>query len=152
MSDPGWSVTSVTERTLHQPLLPGAPYEKRGLLSRVLVPLGLQRFNPQSCAVDPDDTDFRPGRGVRAAGGPGAVGDLYAPGATADRFDHGRHFPHQPGGAVVQQRIGGHTGMAPPRPASKIERAKRQQAKDNKLYADGWLKRAEQPHQKSGQP
>src|SRR3546814_2158079 len=102
MSDPGWSVTSVTERTLHQPLLPGAPYEKRGLLSRVLVPLGLQRFNPQSCAVDPDDTDFRPGRGVRAAGGPGAVGDLYAPGATADRFDHGRHLPPQPGGAVVQ--------------------------------------------------
>src|SRR3546814_3515382 len=125
MSDPGWSVTSVTERTLHQPLLPGAPYEKRGLLSRVLVPLGLQRFNPQSCAVDPDDTYFRTGRGVRAAGGPGAVGDLYAPGATAERFDHGRHFPHQPGGAVVKQRIGGNTGIAPHQHASTIDRATR---------------------------
>src|SRR3546814_12674059 len=113
MSDPGWSVTSVTERTLHQPLLPGAPYEKRGLLSRVLVPLGLQRFNPQSCAVDPDDTDFRPGRGVRAAGGPGAVGDLYAPGATADRFAPRRPSPHQPGGAVLPQRTGGNNGVEP---------------------------------------
>src|SRR3546814_4364067 len=124
MSDPGWSVTSVTERTLHQPLLPGAPYEKVGLLSRVLVPLGLQRFNPQPSAVDAHDTDFRPGRGVRPAGGPGAVGDLYAPGATADRLDHGRHFAHQPGGAVVQQRIGGHTGVSPHQHASKIDRAK----------------------------
>src|SRR3546814_18669515 len=101
MSDPGWSVTSVTERTLHQPLLPGAPYEKRGLLSRVLVPLGLQRFNPHSCAVDPDDTDFRPVRGVRAAGGPGAVCDSYHPGATAYPFVPRRPLPPPPARRVV---------------------------------------------------
>src|SRR3546814_3089197 len=48
--------------------------------------------------------------------------------------------------------IGGNTGIAPHQHASKIDRAKGQHCKDNQLYADGWLNRAEQPHQKSGQP